>query len=105
MAVNTVLIILWVAVIMRFSGENADISGPRSSGIIIGIINAVAPSANVTAENYKSIGYLYTAEKVVRKLAHMTEYGILTFFIFSLRFIEREFIISSQSLAIPCPPL
>ncbi|MCR5591235.1 MAG: VanZ family protein [Lachnospiraceae bacterium] len=90
-AVNIVLVILWVALIMHFSGEIADVSGQRSAKIVVGIINTVAPSANVTLENYESIEALHNSERVVRKLAHMTEYGILTVLIMSVLFGFRDF--------------
>ncbi len=84
--VNIVLVVLWCRVIMYFSCEDADESGSRSATVLVSIVNAVAPSADVTLENYESIGYLQNAERVIRKLAHITEYGILAFFAWSVLF-------------------
>ena len=75
---------------MFFSDENADQSGYRSASVLVGIINAVAPDANVTMENYEQIPALENSERVVRKLAHMTEYGILTALVWSLCFGFRD---------------
>ena len=88
--INMILVILWAMVIMRFSGEDAEVSGERSAKIIVGIVNTVAPSANVTMENYDSIAFLHNSERVVRKLAHMTEYGILTVLILAVLFGFRD---------------
>lgn len=88
--INIVLAILWTCVIMRFSGENADISGPRSAKVLVGIVNVVAPSANVTLENYESVAALHNSEKVIRKIAHMIEYGFLTALIFAVFFGFRN---------------
>ena len=99
-AINTVLVILWICVIMRFSGENADISGPRSAKVLVGIVNVIAPSADITLDNYQSVEALHNSEKVVRKLAHMTEYGILTLLLFALLFGFRD-IPRKISYAIP----
>ena len=85
-----ILICMWTVVIMRFSGENADISGNRSARVLVGIVNAVAPSADITLDNYEHVPALHNSEKVVRKLAHMTEYGILTALIWSLFFGFRN---------------
>ena len=89
-AVYTVLVVCQIALIMRFSGEDADISGARSSRILVGIVNVVAPSADITLDNYETVPALHNSEKVVRKLAHFIEYGILTLFIWSLLFGFRD---------------
>ncbi len=86
LGINLILAALWVVVIMHFSGENADISGNRSAKLLVGIVNTVAPSKNVTLYNYRSDAALFNAEKVIRKLAHMTEYALLAFLIWSLCF-------------------
>ncbi len=88
--ISIILVILWISVIMFFSDENADQSGYRSASVLVGIINAVAPDANVTMENYEQIPALENSERVVRKLAHMTEYGILTALVWSLCFGFRD---------------
>ncbi len=88
--INLILVVLWVCLIMHFSGENADISGGRSARLLVGLVNTVAPSANVTMDNYKSMDALFNAEKVIRKMAHMTEYAMLTVLVWSVCFGFRE---------------
>ena len=88
--INIVLVVLWTCVIMRFSGENADISGPRSARVLVGLVNVVAPSANITLENYESVAALHNSEKVIRKLAHAVEYGFLAFLVFAVLFGFRD---------------
>ncbi len=88
--INLILVVLWVGVIMHFSGENADISGGRSARLLVGLVNTVAPSANVTMDNYKSMDALFNAEKVIRKLAHMIEYSVLSILIWSVCFGFRK---------------
>lgn len=88
--INLILVALWVGVIMHFSGENADISGGRSARLLVGLVNTVVPSANVTMDNYKSMDALFNAEKVIRKLAHMIEYSVLSILIWSVCFGFRK---------------
>ena len=90
MLINIILVAVWICVIMGFSGESADVSGDRSAKVLVGIVNAIAPDANVTLDNYKTNPGLFNSEKVVRKLAHMTEYGLLAFLIFSFLFGFRD---------------
>lgn len=91
---NLILVILWLNVIMSFSGEDATVSGGRSARILVGLINAIAPSANITLDNYESIEALDNSEKVLRKLAHMFEYGVLSALawsaLFGFRRIKRK---------------
>ena len=88
---SIILVVIWAAVIMRFSGESAEISSGRSARILVGIVNAVAPSADVTLDNYETVPALHNCEKVVRKTAHMIEYGILSVLIWSLIFGFADF--------------
>ena len=93
--INIILVILWVLVIMSFSDENAYISGGRSARLLVGLVNIFNPSADITLENYDSIEALDNCEKVIRKLAHMFEYGILSALVWSALFgiprFERRF--------------
>ncbi|MCR5673222.1 MAG: VanZ family protein [Lachnospiraceae bacterium] len=89
-AIYTVLVLCQIMLIVRFSGEDADLSGARSSRILVGIVNVVAPSSDITLDNYKTVPALFNSEKVVRKLAHFIEYGILALFIWSLLFGFRD---------------
>lgn len=93
--VNLILLILWMNLIMCFSGENAEISGGRSARILVGIVNIFDPSANVTLENYDTIEALDNCEKVIRKLAHMFEYAVLAMLawsvLFGFRHLPRRF--------------
>ena len=88
--INIVLVLIWTGVIMHFSGEDADISGRRSSTILVGIIHAVSPSSGVTVNGYDYDMTLINAERVVRKIAHMIEYGILSILIWSVMFGFRK---------------
>lgn len=88
--INTLLVLIWIGVIMHFSGEDADISGRRSSTILVGIIHAVSPSSTVTVNGYDYDSALINAERVVRKVAHMIEYGILSILIWSVMFGFRK---------------
>ncbi len=88
--INLIFVILWINTIMWFSGENAEISGGRSAQILVSIVNAVDPDANVTLENYESIVALDNCEKVIRKLAHMFEYGVLAFLVCATSFGFRN---------------
>ena len=88
--INIILVFVWAGVIMMFSGEDAEVSGSRSAQILVNIVNVVAPSADVTLENYESIEALQNLERVIRKLAHMTEYGILASLLWAVFFGFRE---------------
>lgn len=88
--INLILVIWWLGVIMWFSGENAEVSGGRSARILVTIVNAVDPSANVTLENYESIALLDNSEKVIRKLAHMFEYAVLATLVWAVLFGFRN---------------
>ncbi len=90
LGINIILVILWTFVIMHFSGENADVSGQRSAKILVGIVNTVDPKADITLYNYKSVSALFTAEKVIRKLAHMAEYALLSILLWSVCFGLRD---------------
>ena len=90
MLINFILVAAWICVIMGFSGESADVSGDRSAKVLVGIVNAIAPDSNVTLDNYETDPRLHNSEKVVRKLAHMTEYGLLAFLLFSFLFGFRD---------------
>ncbi|MCR5687854.1 MAG: VanZ family protein [Lachnospiraceae bacterium] len=93
--ISLILAVMWATVIVRFSREDADISGARSAKIIVGLANTVAPSADITLENYESVPFLHNSERVVRKLAHMTEYAILAVlemsFLFGFRDLPRKY--------------
>ena len=81
--INLILVISWTGLIMRFSGENAEVSGGRSARILVTLVRAIAPSSGVTLDNYETVLVLDNCEKVLRKLAHMTEYGILAALVWS----------------------
>ena len=84
--INLVFVCLWVSVIMGFSGEDSEVSGGRSARILVGIINVIAPSADVTLENYESLEALQNTEKALRKAAHMFEYGVLAMLVWAVLF-------------------
>ncbi len=90
LCISIALVLCQIVVIMHFSGEEADISGARSARVLVGIVNVVAPSADVTLENYETVPALHNSEKVVRKVAHMIEYGLLSFLMWSVFFAFRD---------------
>lgn len=90
LSISLVLVVCQVALIMHFSGENADISGARSAKVLVGIVNVIAPTADVTLDNYETLPALHNSEKVVRKIAHMIEYGVLSFLVYSFLFGFRD---------------
>ncbi len=71
---------------MGFSGEDSEVSGGRSAKILVGIINVIAPSADVTLENYETFDQLENTEKALRKAAHMFEYGVLAMLVWAVCF-------------------
>lgn len=74
----------WCTLIFGFSSEEGAASSVRSGGILLRIVNVVAPSLNATMENYQSIPALENSERVLRKCAHMFEYAILALLLFLL---------------------
>ncbi len=88
--ISVLLVICQVAIIWHFSGENSDISGNRSSSILIGLAGVFAPSANVTKDAIDASETLINCERVVRKSAHMAEYALLTILIWSALFGIRK---------------
>ena len=88
--INLVFVCLWVSVIMGFSGEDSEVSGGRSARILVGIINVIAPSADVTLDNYESLEALQNTEKALRKGAHMFEYGVLAMLVWAVLFGIRD---------------
>jgi VanZ family protein len=104
--INLVLALLWITVIMGFSGEDSEESGARSSRIPVGIINIVAPSADITLENYESVEALQNTEKALRKAAHMFEYGVFASFVwavfFGFRNLSRRYAYIMPVIAVIC---
>ena len=100
--INLIFTCLWGYLIMFFSGEDAEESGSRSAEILVKIVNAVAPSADITLENYNSFAALENMERVIRKMAHMTEYGVLAALVWATLF---GFAALSRKLAYLIPVL
>ena len=88
--INLMLICLWISVIMGFSSENDEVSGGRSARILVGLVNVIAPSADVTLKNYESLEALQNTEKALRKAAHMFEYGVLAMLVWAVMFGFRD---------------
>lgn len=75
------LIIMWCFIIFYFSNTNANDSSNMSMGIVKMFINLIYPKfdlLNVQRRNE----ILSIIHLLIRKLAHMTEFGILYFLIF-----------------------
>lgn len=72
------LLLCWMGVIFLFSTQNGDASGQLSSGILQRFILIVLPKK--AAQNSQLVR---TLEFLLRKGAHMTEYGILAILAFA----------------------
>ena len=81
-AAELVVIILWLCVIFGFSFDNSTLSSRKSGKLLVLIVNAVDPSLGATVDNYQMLPNLENCEKILRKCAHMTEYGILALLAF-----------------------
>lgn len=73
-----VLLLCWMGVIFLFSTQNGDASGQLSSGFLHRFILIFLPKK--AAQNGQLV---HTLEFLLRKGAHMTEYGILAILAFA----------------------
>ena len=71
------LVILWMVLIFFFSGQNAAISGQISSSTTAKIISQIYPGFDSLSLDEQA-EIIDTAEHIVRKIAHLTEYFILS---------------------------
>ena len=80
------LVILWMVLIFSFSGQTAEVSGKISSSTTAKIIAQIYPGFDSLSPDEQA-EIIDTAEHFVRKIAHLTEYFILSaLLVFALLF-------------------
>lgn len=72
----SVLIIVWMAIIFCFSAQNGSSSAQLSSSITFQLLRWIYPGFRGFALE-KQLVYLAQFHTLIRKIAHMTEYGVL----------------------------
>ena len=82
----------WIYLIFGFSSDTGEESSQKSGSLLISIVNWLFPSLGANMDNYQNIAALENSEKLLRKLAHMFEYGILAFLALILLFEVSEYI-------------
>lgn len=97
------LVILWMGLIFSFSGQTAEVSGKISSSTTAKIIAQIYPGFDSLSPDEQA-EIIDTTEHFVRKIAHLTEYFILSaLLVFALLFndflpINRAILAVSISL-------
>lgn len=84
LSILSVAVIAWLTLIFGFSSDSATDSSKKSGELLVAIVNLVAPSLDATMENYQSIEELQNCEKLLRKCAHMIEYGVFALILWLL---------------------
>lgn len=80
------LVILWMGLIFSFSGQTAEVSGKISSSTAAKIIAKIYPGFDSLSPDEQA-EIIDTTEHFVRKIAHLTEYFILSvLLVFALLF-------------------
>lgn len=80
------LVILWMGLIFSFSGQTAEVSGKISSSTTAKIIAQIYPGFDSLSPDEQA-KIIDTTEHFVRKIAHLTEYFILSaLLVFALLF-------------------
>lgn len=80
------LVLLWMGLIFSFSGQTAEVSGEISSSTTSKIIAQIYPGFDSLSPDEQA-ETIDTAEHLVRKIAHLTEYFILSaLLVFALLF-------------------
>ena len=80
------LVILWMGLIFSFSGQTAEVSGEISSSTTAKIIAQIYPGFDSLSPDEQA-EIIDTAEHLVRKIAHLCEYFILSaLLVFALLF-------------------
>ena len=80
------LVILWMGLIFSFSGQTAEVSGKISSSTTAKIIAQIYPGFDSLSPDEQA-EIIDTTEHFVRKIAHLTEYFILSaLLVFALLF-------------------
>lgn len=80
----SVAVAFWLTLIFGFSSDLGEDSSKKSGELLVRITNIVAPSLDATIDNYQEIPELENCEKILRKCAHMIEYGILALLLWLL---------------------
>ena len=70
-----VLIILWCVLIFCMSSENAQVSGDRSEGVVVRLINSLLSIFGIDSSNKVLVDSI---EVLVRKSAHISLYFVLS---------------------------
>lgn len=76
-----VVLVVWMLVISGFSGQNAEHSGNLSFAVSCVIVREYAQITGTEMTEEEIVEQARQIEHPVRKLAHMTEYGILALLI------------------------
>lgn len=71
------LVLLWMGLIFSFSSQNADISGQISGSTTSKIIAVIYPGFDSLSSDEQA-EIIHTAELIVRKIAHLAEFFILS---------------------------
>ena len=71
------LVLLWMGLIFSFSAQNADVSGQISSSTTSKIIAGIYPGFDSLSSDEQA-EIIHTAELIVRKIAHLAEFFILS---------------------------
>lgn len=75
--IESAVLVWWINLIFGFSSEVGPDSSEKSGSILVFLVNLINPSLDVTLDNYQNLAALENSEKILRKLAHMFEYGVL----------------------------
>lgn len=81
--------LLWSLVIMGFSSDTGDASGNVSKSLLSKLLNIVG-IGNATIEKIAGSEELLFYEKVLRKFAHMFEYGVLAVLVWAMFYSIRK---------------
>lgn len=81
---------LWANIIMGFSSDNGDESGGMSKLLLGKILKLLGIARDITAEVIENSSTLLMYEKVLRKMAHMFEYGVLAVLVWAAIYSLRK---------------
>lgn len=83
-ALKCAALFAWIYLIFGFSSDTGAESSQKSGSLLISIVNLLFPSLGANMDNYQNMAALENSEKILRKLAHMFEYGVLAFLVLIL---------------------
>lgn len=69
--------LVWMALIFKLSNEPAEESSEKSGPIAYHLVNDTQSFLGLNWDEEKILYVAYIVEKVIRKIAHMTEYAVL----------------------------